>query len=558
MKGGYIVKSMLFVLVCGAFLAGTVSAFAGGVQFMGGYPKLDGKTVLMQWLPVRGASGYKVYRSEGRMKARVIGEPKVNRFIDKSLPAGKTLHYYVSAVVGGKESSKTTAWTITTAAKAPKKVFIPIRVPKLVGIHLKQEPGDKYSVGMRWENAVGTNFVGVNIYRSTVKGKDFALLGSSSSDMYDDKNVKPGMTYYYVATSVDRQFNETKYSNELSVSIPSPAKVAAEQKQAEKEAEPTKMRPAKLLFRIPDKEESENKDEIPYAAMSVAVDEAVGHIYVTSVVYGGVLVYNLNGKYQFGIRKDGVDGKEKFGTAMGVAVGKGGDIYVSDYSGPTISIFDFTGKPVGTITIDTTKMPEYSEVLMNHAKNHSIAIAKDGRIYICDPAVNSIHVYNDADNKHITDFRGARNAMEEKKFHTKLLLNGPAYSAVLNNGDLAIVDSGIARIDVLNKEGHLVNHIGEYGEGAGELYFPSGVAVDRKGDVFVGLAQSPNIQVFSPDGKFLYALSNESTNGPLPIQSSGGLAVDSHDRLYVAETMAGRVSVFQLQENTRDVTPGVK
>ncbi len=558
MKGGYFVKPLLFALVFGVFIAGAVPAFAGGVKFMGGYPRREGKSVLMQWLPVHGASAYKVYRAEGRMKARVIGEPKVNRFIDKSLPAGKTLHYYVSAVIGGKESSKTTVWSTTTASKAPKKVFIPLKTPRLAGLHLKPEPGNKYSVGMRWENAGGTNFVGVNIYRSTVKGKDFALIGSSSSDMYNDKNVKPGMTYYYVATSVDSQFHETRYSNELSVSIPSPAALAAEQKQAEKEDEPVKMRPAKLLFRIPDSEESKNKDEIPYAAMSVAVDEAVGHIYVTSVVYGGVLVYNLDGKYQFGIRKDGVDGKEKFGTAMGVAVGKGGDIYVSDYSGPTVSIFDFTGKPVGTINIDTTKMPEYSDVLRNHARNHSIAIAKDGRMYICDPAVNSIHVYNAANNRHITDFRGARNAMEEKKFHTKLLLNGPAYSAILNNGDLAIVDSGIARIDVLDKEGHLVNHIGEYGEGAGELYFPSGVAVDRKGDVFVGLAQSPNIQVFSPEGKFLYALSNESANGPLPIQSSGGLAVDSHDRLYVAETMAGRVSVFQLQGNTRDIKTGVK
>ena len=557
MKGGYIVKSMLFALVFGVFLAGSVSAFAGGVKFLGGYPKLEGKNVLMQWLPVPGASAYKVYRSEGRMKARVIGEPKVNRFIDKNLPAGKALHYYVSAVVGGKETAKSAAWSVTTAAKAPKKVFIPLKVPRLAGIHLKQEPGNKYSVGLRWANAAGTNFVGVNIYRSTVKGKDFALVGSSSSDMYHDDNVKPGITYYYVATSVDSQFNETKYSNELSVSIPSPAKMAAEQKQAEKEAEPTTMRPAKLLFRIPDEEESKNKDEIPYAAMAVAVDEAVGHIYVTSAVYGGVLVYDLDGKYQFGIRKDGVNGQEKFGTAMGVAVGRGGNIYVSDYNGPTISIFDFTGKPVGTINIDTAKMPEYNEALRNHATNHAISIAKDGRIYICDPAVNAIHVYS-ADNKHITDFRGAKDAAEEKKFHTRLLMNGPAYSAVLNNGDLAVVDSGAARVDVLGKDGHLVNHIGKYGNGVGEFYFPSGVAVDKKGDVFVGLGQSPNIQVFSPEGKFLYALSNESATGPLPIQASGGITIDSHDRLYVTETLAGRVSVFQLESMTKNVVPQVK
>ena len=557
MRAGYIAKSMLFAVVFGAFIAGSVSAFAGSVQFMGGYPKLEGKTVLMQWLPVPGASGYKVYRSEGRMKARIIGEPKVNRFIDKNLPAGKTLHYYISAVVGGKEKSKTSAWSVTTAANAPKKVFIPLRVPRLAGLHLKQEPGNQYSVGIRWDNAVGTNFVGVNIYRSTIKGKDYALIGSSSSDMYSDKSVKPGMTYYYVATSVDSQFNETKYSNMLSVSIPSPAKVVAEQKQAEKEAEPTPMRPAKLLFTIPGAEDAKNKNANPYMAMDVAVDEAVGHIYVTSQMYGGVIVYDMNGKYQFGIRKDGVDGHQHFGTAMGVAVGRDGNIYVSDYSGSTISIFDFTGKPVGTIKIDDSKIHQYVKDDRTYARNHKISIAGDGRIYITDPIINGVHVY-DADNRHLYDWVGGKSEQEKRIYHDKLLINGPAYSAVLKNGDLAIVDSGMARVEVLDRNGDLKNYIGKYGDGVGEFYFPSGVAVDKKDDIFVALGMSPNIQVFSPEGKFLYALCNETKNGPLPIPASNGIAIDSHDRLYVTEGLAGKVAVFQLQEQTVNVTPPVK
>ncbi|MHB8173277.1 MAG: hypothetical protein ACYDFU_02300 [Nitrospirota bacterium] len=557
MKGsGYIGRSMFLIVVFGALLSCAVAAYAGSVQFMSGYPRLDNKNILMQWLPVPGASGYKVYRSEGRSKAGVIGTTKVNRFIDKNIPAGKTLHYSVAVVVGGKETAKTPAWTITTAAKV-KKVFIPLRAPRLVGVHLKQEPGNKYSVGIRWENAAGSNMVGVNIYRSTVKGKDFALIGSSSTDMYDDNNVKPGVSYYYVATSVDSQFNETKYSNELSVSVPSPAKVQAEEKAAEKEAEPTAMRSAKLLFRIPDAEEAKDRDANPYMAMDVAVDEAVGHIYVTSQLYGGVLVYDLNGKYQFGIRKDGVNGQDKFVTAMGVAVGRDGNIYVSDYSSPTISIFDFTGKPVGTIDIHDSKLPEYKKVLRNHATNHKISIGKDGKIYISDPAVDSIHVY-DADNRHLYDWTGAKSEEEKRKYHAKLLINGPAYSAVLNNGDLAVVDSGMARVQVLDKNGNFKNFIGKYGTAAGEFYFPSGVAVDRKGNVFVGLGQSPNIQVFSPEGKFLYALSNEKGNGSLPISASNGIAIDSHDRLYVTEGMAGRVSVFQLQEKTKDVVPPAK
>ncbi len=120
--------------------------------------------------------------------------------------------------------------------KEVKKVFIPLRIPKLVAAHLKEAPGNKYSVGIMWENAVGTDMVGVNVYRPKVKGKDFALIGSSSTDTFEDTDLQPGTTYYYTVTTVDSQFNETKYSNEISASIPSPAQVKAEEKIAEEKS----------------------------------------------------------------------------------------------------------------------------------------------------------------------------------------------------------------------------------------------------------------------------------------------------------------------------------
>ncbi len=99
-------KLMFFAAIFGALLS-AAAAYAGEIQFLGGYPKLSDKNVLMQWSPVPGASEYKVYRAEGKAKPKVIGAPKVNRFIDKDVPSGKTFHYSVAAVVGGKETAKT-------------------------------------------------------------------------------------------------------------------------------------------------------------------------------------------------------------------------------------------------------------------------------------------------------------------------------------------------------------------------------------------------------------------------------------------------------------------
>lgn len=547
-------KLMFFAAIFGALLS-TAAAYAGEIQFLGGYPKLSDKNVMMQWSPVPGASEYKVYRAEGKAKPKVIGSPKVNRFIDKDVPSGKTYRYSVAAVVGGKETAKTPEWALTTV-KEVKKVFIPLKTPKLVAAHIKEAPGNKYSVGIMWENAVGTDMVGVNVYRSKVKGKDFALIGSSSTDTFEDSDVQPGTTYYYAATTVDSQFNETKYSNEISASIPSLAQVKAEEKKAA-EVQPTKMRPAKLLFRIPKESDLERHPEAaPKLCVDVAIDEAVGHMYVTSSTYGGVLVYNLDGDFQFGIRKDGVDGQDKFGNAMGVAIGQGGNIYVSDGAGSIVSIFDFTGKPLGTINTDETNIPMLKDIGV-HARNDMISIAKNGYIYISDPQADTIHVY-DSENKHVTDWTGGRTEEEKRKYHAKLLINGPAYSAILNNGDLVVMDTGQARYQVIDRNGKFRNFIGKYGQGAGEFYIPTGVAIDENGNIFAGMGQSPNIQAFTPDGKFLYALCNETKDGPLPIAMSDGIALGSKNRLYVVEGMMGRVSVFQLQDGLVDIVPTVK
>jgi len=549
---GRLVSTLVLVLtlvICLAASAGISRAEAP--QWSGGFPKIVQDDVLLQWNPVKGATEYKIYKSEQKDKGlKLLATVKANRHIDKGIGAGKTFYYYIAPVVGGKEGERSSAGFVTIA-KA--KVFVPLKTPKLVGAHLKELPGGKYSVGVRWEDAGGTDFVGVNVYRSKVKGKDYAMIGSSSSDSFEDTDIQQGETYYYVITSVDNQFKETKYSNEINVKIPAPV-TAAVAKVEEEKSVTTKMRPAKFLFTIPRDPKKGDQAILPQLAMDVAVDEAVGHVYVTSQTYGGVLVYDMQGNFQFGIRRDGVNGKDKFGVAMCVTVGDNGNIYVSDYAGPSVSVFDFAGKPVGTITVDISHMSRWKGVVGIGPKNQGVALAKDGTIYIDDPGVNSIHVYN-RDRKHLYDITGGRNEEEMKKYKEKLVFNGPGFSVVTKEGDLAFIDSGYARILVLGEGGKLKKTIGKYGFGAGDLYFPTGLALGTEGELLVGAQTSPNIQAFSTSGKFLYALCNEKGDGPIQIGSSQGLFVDSHNRLYVAEGLAGRVSVFQLLEGTLNVLP---
>jgi fibronectin type 3 domain-containing protein len=517
---------------------------AAGPSWAGGFPKLSQKNALLQWSPVKGATAYNVYRSSEKDKnLKLIKTVKANHYVDPGLTAGKTFYYYVSAVVGGSEGERSAAGVVGTAAE---KVFVPMKVPTLLAAHVKDQPGGAVAVGILWEGAVGTDLVGINVYRSTAKGKDYALVGSSQTDTYIDNDVKKGETYYYVVTAVDSQFKETKYSNEVSVNVPAPAvaktAVGAAPAQAEK-AQNTEMKKARLLFRLP-KEQPRDPEFLPKRPVDATVDNAVGHLYVASYGYGGVLVYNMDGELQFGIRKDGVSGKEKFTSVRNVLVGENGNLYVTDFSSPEIRVFDFTGKPVETITVDASYIPEMKGL---KARLFGIAQTKDGTLYVGDPiTANRIHVLG-RDRKRIRDITGYKKG--------KVDFNGPTFMVIAKNDDLVFIDSGFSRLMVFGEDGKFKRTISQMGTMAGDLSYPVGLANGKGGELFVASANTPNVQAFSVDGKFLYALCNEKADGPLDIAEVTSMSIDGQDRLYVTEGLINRVSVFQLIDGLVEVVP---
>lgn len=536
---------MTKILLASFFLAAVLLpsvSFAAGPAWSVGFPKIINKNALLQWNPVKGASEYKLYRSEGGGAPKLLATTRVNKYIDKDLPSGKQFSYYVAAVIGGKEGARSAAGS---AATARAKVFVPMRAPKLVGSLIKDQPNGKATVGIRWEDAAGTNMIGVNVYRSKVKGKDFILVGSSSTDILEDTDVERGATYYYVATSVDNQFGETKYSNELKVDVPS---LQAEAPKPTAKTPVTKMKKAKLLFTIqdyydygPDGKPVKKPLERPH---DVVVDEAVGHIYVTAYSYRGVLVYDLNGKFQFGIKADGVNGKKDFTDPLGMAIGPNGDIYVSDYEAPEVRVFNIEGRLIQTIKVNLDYLPQYKG---KQARLYDVAVSPAGLVYVDDPVCNRIHVF-DRDGRRLFD----NEVSKEKKDN----FNGPTFITLEKNGDLVVVDSGFSNLRVYNAKGKYIKAISEMGFNAGQLNFPSGVTTTGSGDILVASGTDPNVQAFDPKtGAFLYALCNEKADGPIASVTMKGIWVDSKNRFYVAEYMGSKVSVYQLDSGFTELVP---
>ena len=77
------------------------------------------------------------------------------------------------------------------------------------------------SVGLSWEPSVSP-VIGYNIYRGTAPGGPYPSKRNSSpqpgTHFVDDIGL-PG-TYYYVATSLDADFVESSYSDEVKAVVP--------------------------------------------------------------------------------------------------------------------------------------------------------------------------------------------------------------------------------------------------------------------------------------------------------------------------------------------------
>jgi fibronectin type 3 domain-containing protein len=65
---------------------------------------------------------------------------------------------------------------------------------------------------------------GYNVYRSSDAGVGFTKLNVAplTTTQYDDSTVQSGQTYFYAATSLDSRNVESSFSNEASVTIPTP------------------------------------------------------------------------------------------------------------------------------------------------------------------------------------------------------------------------------------------------------------------------------------------------------------------------------------------------
>jgi DNA-binding beta-propeller fold protein YncE len=163
-----------------------------------------------------------------------------------------------------------------------------------------------------------------------------------------------------------------------------------------------------------------------------------------------------------------------------------------------------------------------------------MAVDADDRLYLVDMTAR-IQVY-DADGNYLRGWR------------TPESVNGrPTGLTMSHDGRLLVADTHYYRVLVYEKDGTPVPEAtlgGEHGTGPGQFGWVTDVAEDSRGNWFVSeYGESDRIQKFSPQGEFLLQWGGTGAE-PGQFRRPQALAVDSQDRVWVADSCNHRIQVF--------------
>lgn len=118
----------------------------------------------------------------------------------------------------------------------------------------------------------------------------------------------------------------------------------------------------------------------------------------------------------------------------------------------------------------------------------------------------------------------------------------------VKNRRLLVADAEQHQLVILTIDGQVQSRIGSRGVGLGRFNYPTNVAIDSVGRIYVSDSLNFRIQQFSPD---LQTIKQIGRKGDLPgyFGQPKGLAIDSDDHLYVVDAQFENIQIFDADGN---------
>jgi DNA-binding beta-propeller fold protein YncE len=212
-------------------------------------------------------------------------------------------------------------------------------------------------------------------------------------------------------------------------------------------------------------------------------------------------------------------------SPVGLAVGPGGDVYVTD----SVLRAVFVLKPNA----------EYATRLkLGGTVRQPTGIAFDptgNQLFISDTSAHDIKVFS-ADGSYLKTIGHRGDGDGEFNFPTLLWRS--------DTGQLLVTDSLNFRIQIFDLNGQFISKFGRLGDGGGDAPRQKGVATDRQGHIYVVDSLLHSVQIFDARGKFLLSFGGLG-QAPGEFWLPTGVFVTSDKMIYVTDSYNRRVQVFK-------------
>jgi tripartite motif-containing protein 71 len=283
----------------------------------------------------------------------------------------------------------------------------------------------------------------------------------------------------------------------------------------------------------------------------------------------------------------------EFSACIGVAIGKNDVVYTSEFRNRRVQRFTPEGKFLGGFTVqpfagglavgadgtvyvghwNSNKVAAYSasgRLLREWGKKGtadgefqlpgSVALGPDGLLYVPDQGNSRVQKFT-TEGRFVGKF--GKHGSEPGEFGGGQPVGGrfagPQFVAFDRAGNVYATDAALGRVQKFTPEGKLLDHWGSKSDGPGGfggpppvgkngksgLGGPIAICVDREDRVWVG-GTNNKVQQFTNAGKFLRSIGGRG-EGPGQFHTPHGLALDSRECLYVADTMNSRIQKFAMR-----------
>lgn len=256
--------------------------------------------------------------------------------------------------------------------------------------------------------------------------------------------------------------------------------------------------------------------------MGVHVDHN-GRILVTDTGTANILIWDP-------IREDATSfsdqGSKAFFKPISLTTDSTGRIFVTDSQADKVGVFDPEYKLIAYLDPEIPfKQP--SGITLNEKTN---------RLYVTDTHNHFIAVF-ELDSLNFLKTIGKR-GKEEGQF------NFPSHIDTDSAGNLYVVDTMNARVQIFDSEGNFMRAFGQFGDVIGMFARPKGIALDSEDHIYVVDAAFNNVQIFNQDGEPLLSFSGfGSDRGQLILPA--GIDIDPEDFIYVVDSWNQRVVKFE-------------